>query len=86
MKASGLSGSLSVGGRVAARLGPWQGDIGREGVHIQAKLAQVVDEFWMEHAAAFDVALFIGNSEQRWPGVEASVEQGTIRIMGGQRG
>ena len=82
MRVKGIEGELRAGGRYAARLGAWSGEIEADGATITAKVADA-DPFWIERGP-FTLALRVGASEWIWRGAEADVYDGkaTIRAHG----
>lgn len=69
MKAGGPWGRLTVGGRVAAKLGAWrfEGDAAAWGV---TAACLSVDEYWAEHGGAMTLELGFGAAVWSWPVVE----------------
>ena len=79
---SGAEGELRAGGRWAARLGRWSGEIDAAGGAIHARVVQA-DAWWIERGP-HTLALRVGASEWVWRGAEATVhgDRATIRVHG----
>lgn len=65
---SGAEGELRAGGRWAARLGRWSGEIEPAGGAIHARVVQA-DAWWIERGP-HTLALRVGASEWVWRGAE----------------
>lgn len=79
MRAKGISGKLTIAGRVAAVLSNWdlKTEAGRG--HITARATEV-NEYWIEHCTSFDVRLSLGAQEWRWKAGEVDVTGNEIQI------
>lgn len=71
MQITGARGILLVGGREAARLGPWKATTNGDGWTVEAEVASV-DAFWALHAGALALRLFAGGKFWTWRTVKAS--------------
>ena len=84
MRVNGVGGELRAGGRWAARLGTWSGELTPDGGTVRARVAQA-DPWWIERGP-FVLDLRLGESVWRWRGAEAYVEGEAVQItMQGDR-
>lgn len=83
MKASGLTGRVTVAGRTAAELADWTVEYGGGVATIRAR-AVSVNTYWLESAPAVTVTLDVGGRAWRWKRATATVtgEHITIRTEG----
>jgi len=84
MKANGLSGKLTAGGREVATLRDWRLETGPEGMRLEARL-ESVNRWLLTFAPSFDMALTLGKATLAWRGVDVSISENKITITGGQR-
>lgn len=84
LKASGLSGVVRVGGRVAAELGRWTFEGSSSAWVVEAKLLED-DPYLLEYDAPKELRLDLGTRTWRFRDVVATQGVGDITITGSGR-
>lgn len=84
MRANGLSGKLTAGGREVATLRDWRLETGPEGMRLEARL-ESINRWLLTFAPSFDMALTLGKATLAWRSVDVSVSENEVTITGGTR-
>lgn len=74
---TGASGSLRVGGRVAATLTHWEARSGEQDTTITARLEEK-DDYWLDSGGPYELRLVLSRSTWRWRNVSPALDATTL--------
>lgn len=76
--ASGASGSLRIGGRQAAGLGPWSLRAAEPAGYVLTAPLTDTDPYWLDSGGPFELRLTLARSVWRWRNVSPTLDATTI--------